>query len=322
MLVSACGGSAGNGDSASESLADESADPQDMPSNPPFTPSPYTRQTDSATAHCYEPVDGEQAADPDFFLGCWERTLGGGERLYLEVFEDGRFATGLSGGDYFGFEQGLWEPASGGLVLFPPNDDCVVGGGPFDDACVRLFDRDLDPRAVRVAQQLTFNELTSFEWERRSECESSPAELDSVTLRDEGQDEVCDLDTINPVDLRPTRIELSEFESALGQGQLYFSLAPELPAFDQHDIQRNLIPSVQGFSLRLADGRQIAEFLRHNDLEVPGDFQIGARRDLLIVSFVHELASLPSELELEYEFAAAKYVTDTGRRTELLPVNR
>jgi hypothetical protein len=291
-------------------------------------PLSYSRATDSATAHCYSARPREQGAGREHFVGCWERFLAGGERLSLTITGDGYFSASLDGGDYVGADWGRWEQADSGLVLFPGETACSLGGGVFEDACVRLFDTDDDAGVIHGAQQFAHDQLTELEWVRSSEC----------TIPDGGSDRPapadlrCSLDAIEPQEVRTVELDIHPSDGGLSMAFLEFTLSPDLLHVDEHDIQRSLVASVGGFTLRSADGTPVAEFVRHArrdpiDMgEFPrqrGDFHIqaNAERDLVMITFLHDLRALPPRVELRYEFLDAKYIVNTGARVEVLATN-
>jgi hypothetical protein len=245
------------------------------------------------------------------------------------VYENGGFTSSLEGGDVGGSTRGVWELSAGALVLLPSPGTCTLRDGNFDDACLRVYDTDLDPNRIRVGQQQSFNDIVSFEWQRDDACTN--AERPKLAPRDD----VCNLDAIEPVDAQLTTIEMHlPSQDGVARGRLIFSIARDLSLVDLHDIQRSLLASVQAFSLRATDGSAVALFERHAPWlseearsdpnrsplqDEPGEFRVHASSSLY-VDFVHELTTLPDVLELSYEFNAAKYITDTLPRIERLPV--
>jgi hypothetical protein len=251
-----------------------------------------------------------------------------GSRLSLVVLPDGRFNSSLDGGDVGGSAFGVWEASTGGLVLLPSPGECVLRDGNFDDACLRVFDTDLDSDSIRVAQQQSYDEVVSFDWQRASDCGAS---LD-LTPRDEGN-YLCGVEAAS-ADLEAIELHFPSYPGDVGRGRLKFSLTADLSVVDPHDLQRNLLASIQTFSLQTLSGSEVARFGWHvpglSEAEradpdrsplqdEPGEFRIQAQRGLA-VDFVHELTALPEQLELHYEFEGAKYILDSGPRVARLPV--
>jgi len=326
LLVSACDGSA---DSDQAHVAAAETAPEAEQANESMVnvvePVAYSRPTDSATAHCYEPRSSERDASTERFVGCWERFLAGGERLSLSVTDRGYFVASLDGGDYDGSDFGRWEQSDTGLVLFPGNGACALVGGVFDDACVRLFDVDDDGVAIHSTQQFAYDELTEFEWMRGTDC---PAVGDDPEFL-APEDVRCFPDAIEPLEVGAVKIDMNPADGTLSMAFLEFTLSPDLLHADERDIQRNLVASVSGFTLRLPDGSLATQFSRHArrdpiDLgQYPrerGDFHIQSNpnRDLVTVTFLHDVRDLPAQLELHYEFRDAKYIKDTGARVQRL----
>ena len=330
LFAFGCGLAADGGHARDRSSEPEAArdEPNDSPMNSGPELLPYSRQTDSATAHCYEARQGVQvASSPEYFVGCWQRTLVGGELLALSIADSGYFAASLDGGDYDGSDFGRWEQSDVGLVLYPRNGACALVGGVFDDACVRVFDIDNDGSAIRTAQQFAVDAITESEWVRGTGCPAIGDEFDQLAP----EDVRCFPDEVEPLDVSLRKLDLNSSDEGYSSASLEFSLSPDLLYVDERDVQRNLIASVRGFELRLPDGTPAAQFLRHaqrdpNDLgeypRAPGDFRIQSvpDRDSITVSFLHNLEELPAQVELHYEFRGAKYIKDTGPRIEVLPL--
>jgi hypothetical protein len=330
-----CGGAA-----RSPSADDASPGPVDAPETttgdtPPVSGSSPTFQPslDSATRHCYRAGPAEVATPTESLVGCWQRTMFDGARLTLDVFENGRFASAMDGGDATGSSSGVWEANNGALVLLPSPGDCALRDGSFDDACVRLFDTDVDTGAVSVVQQLSFDELVSHDWQRAESCDGRAA-LGAPAPRSDG----CSMAAIEPasVELEAIEIHFASYPGDVGRGRLQFSTTTDLSPVDIHDVRRNLLGSIRAFSLQTLEGSVVARFERHapglseEDRANPdrspvqdeeGEFRIQTNRGLA-VDFVHPLTTLPDLLELRYEFEAAKYIVDSGPRAVRLPVRQ
>ena len=270
---------------------------------------------DSATAHCYQARANEQAASSDHFLGCWVRTLGGGEQFSLSVDRNGYFYANFDGGDYFGSELGRWEESNGGLVLFPVEGECALDS-VFQDACVRIFNADEEGVSIRIAEQVLPDIFEEVVWQRGVGCLSAEEALEELTPEDSG----CLPEHLEPVGVVDVNIDIHPSDGVASPATIEFSLSPELQEVDKYDVQRNLIPSVRTFTLRDPRGDFAIQFIRHADslndqTATSGGFDVSARRDKLTVSFTHRFVVLPAELELNYEFRDAKYVADTGPRS-------
>lgn len=296
--------------------------------SPEFQP-----ETDSATQHCYQPRPAEVARPTESLVGCWQRTMFDGAQLTLDVLEDGRFMSLMDGGDVSGSSMGVWEASDGGLVLLPSPGACALRDGSFDDACVRLFDTDRDPRSIQVAQQQSFDELVSYDWQRADRC-GDGSTLEKLTPRNDG----CSLAAIEPasVELESIEIDFASYPGDVNRGRLWFSTTTDLSLVDIHDVQRSLLGSIQAFSLQTLEGSVVARFERHAPglseeeradpdrspvQDEDGEFRIQTSRGLSI-DFVHALTALPDMLELSYQFAAAKYIIDGGPRVVRLPVTQ
>ncbi|HKO89678.1 MAG TPA: hypothetical protein VJU61_00905, partial [Polyangiaceae bacterium] len=237
------------------------------------------------------------------------------------------FAATLDGGDYSGSDYGRWERSDSGVVLFPGNGACALVGGVFGGACVRVFDIDNDATTIHVAQQFTFDELTEFAWVRGLHCPAVGDDLDRVAAENVS----CFPDEIEPLEVSVVDIDMNPADDGQSLSFLEFTVSPDLLEVDERDIQRNLLGSVSGFELRLPDGSLAAQFSRParrdpSDLAEyprnPGEFHIQSEpaRDLISITFLHNLRDLPAQVELHYEFRDAKYIKDTGPQIATLPL--